>query len=69
MRPKRGSLMAISIKNIEAGLKLGRLSRLVGKSMTATLIDLLDAKLVELYAKKKRERRSKRGGEAIKRVD
>jgi len=61
--------MAISIKNVEAGLKLGRLSRLVGKSMTATLIDLLDAKLVELDAKKKRERRSKRVGEALKRVD
>jgi antitoxin VapB len=49
--------MGVSIKSAEAERKLRRVSRLLGKSMTATVIELADAKLKELDAKKDRERR------------
>jgi len=49
--------MGVSIKSAEAERKLRRVSRLLGKSMTATVIELADAKLNELDAKKDRERR------------
>ena len=39
--------MAISIKNPEAERKLRRVARLLGKSMTATVIELADGKLKE----------------------
>jgi antitoxin VapB len=49
--------MGVSIKSLEAERKLRRVSRLLGKSMTATVIELADGKLKELDAKKDRERR------------
>ena len=51
--------MSVSIKNVEAERKLRRVSRLLGKSMTATVIELADGKLRELDARKDRERRLK----------
>lgn len=51
--------MGISIKSAEAERKLRHASRLMGKSITATVIELVDAKLKELDAKKDRERRLK----------
>ena len=49
--------MGVSIKSTEAERKLRRVSRLLGKSMTATVLELADAKLKELDAQKDRERR------------
>jgi len=51
--------MGVSIKSAEAERKLRRVSKLLGKSMTATVIDLADAKLRELDARKERDRRLK----------
>ncbi|MFZ5784582.1 MAG: type II toxin-antitoxin system VapB family antitoxin [Pseudomonadota bacterium] len=51
--------MGVSIKSAEAERKLRRVSRLLGKSMTATVIELADGKLKELDAKKDRNRRLK----------
>lgn len=51
--------MGVSIKSAEAERKLRRVSRLLGKSMTATVIELADSKLKELDARKDRERRRK----------
>jgi antitoxin VapB len=51
--------MGVSIKSTEAERKLRRVSRLLGKSMTATVIELADGKLREIDAKKDRERRLK----------
>jgi len=51
--------MGVSIKSAEAERKLRRVSRLLGKSMTATVIELADGKLKELDAQKNRERRLK----------
>ncbi len=48
--------MGVSIKSAEAERKLRRVSRLLGKSMTATVIELADGKLKEFDAKKDRER-------------
>jgi hypothetical protein len=48
--------MGVSIKNAEAERKLRRVSRLLGKSMTATVIELANGKLKELEGKKDRER-------------
>jgi len=60
--------MGISIKSVEAERKLRRASRLMGKSLTATVIELADAKLKELDAKKDRERRLKEIEAAVKRI-
>ena len=46
--------MAISIKNPEAERKLRRVARLLCKSMTATVIELADAKLKEDRARRLR---------------
>ena len=60
--------MGVSIKSAEAERKLRRVSRLLGKSMTATVIELADGKLKEIDAKKDRERRSKEIDAAVKRI-
>ncbi|MBR2816489.1 MAG: type II toxin-antitoxin system VapB family antitoxin [Reyranella sp.] len=60
--------MGVSIKSVEAERKLRRVSRLLGKSMTATVIELADGKLKELDAKKNRERRRKAVEAAVKRI-
>jgi hypothetical protein len=60
--------MGVSIKSIEAERKLRRVSRLLGKSMTATVIELADGKLKELDARKDRERRLKAVDEIVRRV-
>jgi antitoxin VapB len=60
--------MGISIKSAEAERKLRRISRLMGKSLTATVIELADSKLKELDAKKDRERRLKAIDDAVKRI-
>jgi hypothetical protein len=60
--------MGVSIKSAEAERKLRRISRLLGKSMTATLIELADGRLKEFDAKKDRERRQKGIEASVKRI-
>ena len=60
--------MGVSIKSAEAERKLRRVSRLLGKSMTATVIELADGKLKELDAKKDRERRLRAVDKIVLRV-
>jgi hypothetical protein len=60
--------MGVSIKSAEAERKLRRVSRLLGKTMTATVIELADGKLKELDAKKDRERRLKAIEASVKRI-
>ena len=60
--------MGVSIKSTEAERKLRRVSRLLGKSMTATVIELADGKLKELDAKKDRERIHKAVDRIVRRV-
>lgn len=60
--------MGVSIKSVEAERKLRRVSRLLGKSMTATVIELADGKLKELDARKDRDRRLKAVDEIVSRV-
>jgi antitoxin VapB len=60
--------MGVSIKSAEAERKLRRVSRLLGKSMTATVIALADGKLKELDAKKDRERIHKAVDRIVRRV-
>ena len=60
--------MGVSIKSAEAERKLRRGSRLLGKSMTATVIELADGKLKEIDAKKDRERRLRKVDEIVRRV-
>jgi antitoxin VapB len=61
--------MGISIKSAEAERKLRRVSRLLGKSMTATVLELAEAKLRELDAKKDRERRMKEVDAIVRRFN
>lgn len=60
--------MGVSIKSAEAERKLRRVSRLLGKSMTATVIELADGKLKELDAKKDLERRLRKVDEIVRHV-
>jgi antitoxin VapB len=60
--------MGISIKSVEAERKLRRASRLMGKSLTATVIELADGKLKELDAKKDREKRLKAVEASVRRI-
>jgi hypothetical protein len=60
--------MGISIKSVEAERKLRRASRLMGKSLTATVIELADGKLKELDGKKDREKRLKAVEASVKRI-
>lgn len=60
--------MGISIKSVEAERKLRRASRLMGKSLTATVIELADVKLKELDAKKDREKRLRKVEEIVRRI-
>jgi len=60
--------MGVSIKSAEAERKLRRVSRLLGKSLTATVIELADGRLKEIDAKKDRERRQKAVDEIVRRV-
>ena len=60
--------MGVSIKSDEAERKLRRVSRLLGKSMTATVIELADARLKEIDGKKDRERRVRAIDAAVKRI-
>lgn len=61
--------MGVSIKSAEAERKLRRVSRLLGKSMTATVIELADGKLKELDAKKDRERRLKTVNQLVRKFN
>jgi antitoxin VapB len=60
--------MGVSIKSAEAERKLRRVSRLLGKSMTATVIELADGKLKELDSKKDRERIHRAVDRIVRRV-
>jgi antitoxin VapB len=60
--------MGVSIKSAEAERKLRKISRLLGKSMTATVIELADARIKELEAKKDRERRLREVDAIVQRV-
>ncbi len=61
--------MGVSIKSAEAERKLRRVSRLLGKSLTATVIELADGRLKEIDAKKDRERRLKAIDEIVRRYN
>ena len=61
--------MGISIKSPEAERKLRRVARMLGKSMTATVIDLADGKLNELRAKKDRERKHRAVDRIVRRIN
>ncbi len=60
--------MGISIRNAEAERKLRRVSHLMGKSLTATVIELADGKLREIDARKDREKRLKAVEAIVKRI-
>lgn len=60
--------MGVSIKSADAERKLRRVSRLLGKSMTATVIELADNKLREIDAKKDRERKLRKVEEIVRRI-
>ena len=60
--------MGVSIKSVEAERKLRRVSRLLGKSMTATVIELADGRLKEIDAKKDRERIHRSVDRIVRRV-
>lgn len=60
--------MGVSIKSAEAERKLRRVSKLLGKSMTATVIELADSKLKELEGKKDRDRRMRKIEEIVKHI-
>jgi antitoxin VapB len=61
--------MGVSIKSLEAERKLRRVARLLGKSMTATVIELADGKLKELDAQRVRERRHRAVDRIVRRVN
>jgi hypothetical protein len=62
--------MTINIKNPEAERKLRQVARLLGKSLTATIIDLTDSRLKEIEAKQEdRERRLREVDEIVRRVN
>lgn len=61
--------MGVSIKSAEAERKLRRVSQLLGKSMTATVIELADGRLKEIDAKKDQERRLKKVDEIVRRFN
>jgi antitoxin VapB len=61
--------MGVSIKSREAERKLRRVARLLGKSMTATVIELADGKLKELDAQRDRERRHRAVDRIVRRVN
>lgn len=61
--------MGVSIKSVEAERKLRRVSRLLGKSLTATVIDLADSRLKEIDAKKDHGRRLKKVDEIVRRFN
>jgi antitoxin VapB len=61
--------MGVSIKSLEAERKLRRVARLLGKSMTATVIELADGKLKELDAQRDRERRHRAVDRIVRRVN
>ena len=63
-----GEAMGVSIKSAEAERKLRRVSRLIGKSLTATVIELADSRIKEIEAKKDRERRLKAIDAIVRRV-
>ena len=60
--------MGVSIKNAEAERKLRRVSRLLGKSMTATVIELADGRLRQLEAEKGRKKDRERMHRAVDRI-
>ena len=60
--------MGVSIKSAEAERKLRRVSRLLGKNLTATVIHMADEQLREIDAKKDLERRRKAIDAIVKRV-
>lgn len=60
--------MGVSIKSAEAERKLRRVSRLLGKSLTATVIHMADQQLREIDTKKDLERRRKAIDAIVKRV-
>jgi antitoxin VapB len=61
--------MGVSIKSPEAERKLRRVARQLGKSMTATVIELADGKLKELDAQRDRERRHRAVDRIVRRVN
>ena len=60
--------IGVGIESAEAERKPRRVSRLFGKSMTAIVLELADAKLKDLDAQKDRERRLRRVDESVQRI-
>jgi len=62
--------MTINIKNSEASSKLRQVARLLGKSVSATVIELADSRLQKIKAEKKdRERQLKAVDEIVREVN
>ena len=62
--------MTINIKNPEAERNLRQVARLLGRSLTATIIDLADSRLKEIEAKQEdRERRLREVDEIVRRFN
>ena len=61
--------MSVSIKSAEAERKLRKASRLLGKSMTETVLELADAKLKEIEAQKDREQRLRKIDEIVRHIE
>lgn len=60
--------MGVSIKSAEAERKLRKVSQLMGKSLTATVIELADARLKELDRRKDREQVHKAVDRIVRRI-
>ncbi len=60
--------MGVSIKSLEAERKLRRVSRLLGKSMTATVIELADGKLKEIDTQQDRQKERERILRSVNRI-
>lgn len=60
--------MTVTIRNAEAERKLRKVAKLMGKTMTATIIELADAKLLELERQKDRKRRLRKIEAIVRRV-
>jgi len=57
--------MTINIKNPDAAYKLRQVARLLGKSVSATVIELVDSRLQKIEAEKKDRARRLKAVDAI----
>jgi hypothetical protein len=60
--------MGISIRNAAAERKLRRVAKLLGKTVTETVVELADGKLKEIEARRDRERQLRKVEAIVRRV-